>query len=76
MKSKEFDKTKRLFVHIGEIDDVILEEAEAADIAVDIATARKRYVRYGTLAAASFGVAITTFLVLRSRRAAANAGSL
>ena len=77
MKIKELDKAKRLFVNIGEIDDSFLEEAKSADIVADTASARKRYVRYGTLAAAaSFGVVITTFLVLRSRRAAANAGGI
>ena len=77
MKTKELDKTKKIFIHIGEIDDAIIEEAEYADIVADTEAARKRYVRYGTLAAAaSFGVAITTFLVLRSRRAAASTGSL
>ena len=64
-------KSLRLFAHIGEIDDTILEEAESANIVADTANTRKRYVRYGTVAAAaSFGVAVT-FLLIRSRRLSA-----
>ena len=70
----EFGKAKRLFAFIGEIDDSILEEAEFADIVADTVTARKRYVKYGTLAAAaSFGVAVTSYLLIKSRRATASA---
>ncbi|MDR2182539.1 MAG: hypothetical protein LBE55_00020 [Clostridiales bacterium] len=66
-------KAKKLFICIGEIDDAVLEEAEAADIPAETVTARKRYVKYGTLAAAaSFGVAVTTYLLLRYRRVSAN----
>jgi len=66
-------KAKRLFVCIGEIDETMLDEAETADIATDTATTRKRYVRYGTLAAAAtFGVTVT-YLLLRQRRIAAGA---
>ena len=73
MSTKELSKMKRLFVCIGEIDDAILEEAETADIVADTA-ARKRYVKYGTLAAAAtVGVATATFFLIKSRRAVAGA---
>ncbi|MCL2376993.1 MAG: hypothetical protein FWC76_06295 [Defluviitaleaceae bacterium] len=65
----EFGKARRLFACMGEIADAIIEEAEMADIAAETAVTRKRYVKYGTLAAAAtFGVAVTTYLLLRSRR--------
>ena len=59
----------RLLACIGEINDSFLEEAESADIVSRIVT-RKRLVRYGKFAAAaSFGIAVTYWL-LRSKRAA------
>ena len=65
-------KAARLLACIGEIDDSFLEEAESMDIASVIA-AHSRFVRYGKLAAAaSFGIAVTYWL-LRSRRSAAGA---
>jgi len=74
MNTKEQDKAKKLFFCIGDIDDIILDEADIADIAAETAATRKKYVKYGTVAAAaSFGVALTTFLLIRSRRVAANA---
>ena len=75
MNTKEFSKVgygraMKLFAYMSEIDDAILEEAELADIATYMAAARKRYVRYGTVAAAaSFGVGVA-FLLIRSRRLA------
>ena len=69
----EFDRAKKLWACIGEINDAILEEAELADIAANVAV-RKRYVKYGTVAAAAtFGVAAVTYLLVRSRRATASA---
>lgn len=63
---------ERLLDCIGEIDDLFLEEAETADIVCIRRTKRKRIVKYSAAAglAASFGIAVTYF-VLRSRRAAA-----
>ena len=64
-------KAARLLACIGEIDDSFLEEAESADIASGIA-AHSRFVRYGKLAAAaSFGIAVTYWL-LRSRKLTAS----
>jgi hypothetical protein len=69
----EIDMAKKLWTYIGEIDDAILEEAELADIAANVA-ARKRCVKYGTVAAAAtFGIAAATYFLLRSRRATASA---
>jgi len=63
--------TKRLSIGIGEINDFFLVEAEFADIAAEI-VARKRKAVLGTVAAAaSVGIAVTTFWVLRARRIAA-----
>ena len=70
----EFDKAKKLWACIGEISDAILEETELADIAAEALTVRKRYVKYGALAAAAtVGVAATTFFLLRLKRVTANA---
>jgi len=69
----EFAKAMRLFACIGEIGDTILEEVETANIVADTAMARKRYVKYGTVAAATVGVAAATYFLLRSRRTAASA---
>ena len=56
---------------IGEIDDFFLEEADTADIA-SIVAKRKRIKKYSTLAAAaSFGVAVTVWLVKNKRVASA-----
>ena len=73
MITNEFSKARKILAYIGGIDDSILEEAEFADIAAET-VARKRYVKYGTLAAAAtFGVAVTTYLLLRYRRVGASA---
>ena len=70
LEKDNLEKAKSLLLSIGEIDDLFLEEAESADIASFEATrtaARKRIVRYSTLAAtASIGIAVTCF-VLRLR---------
>jgi len=69
MITNEFGRAKKLFAYIGEINDTILEEVELVDIATETAVTRKRYVKYGALAAAaSVGVAVTTYLLIRSRR--------
>ena len=69
----EIDKAKKLWAYIGEIDEAILEEAELANIAANVA-ARKRYVKYGTVAAAAtFGIAAATYFLVRARRATASA---
>jgi len=61
---------KRLCACIGEISDLILTEAEIADIAAEIA-ARKRKAKYGTIAAcASVVVGMATFWIVRGRLAA------
>ena len=53
---------------IGDIDDIFLDEADTADIAAGIAV-RKRFVRYGALAAAaSVGIA-ATYWFIRAKRA-------
>ena len=65
---------RRIWLCIGAIDDLFLEEAEAADIAQDGEVTRKRLVRYSTLAAAaSFGIAVT-YWIIRTKRAIANEG--
>jgi len=69
----EFGKARRLWAYMGGVDDAILEEAETADIVGDTAVTRKRYVKYGTVAAATVAAATATYFLIRSRRAAASA---
>jgi len=62
---------KKLSICIGEISDFFLVEADIADIAAELA-ARKRKAVLGTVAAAaSVGIAVTTFWILRAKRVAA-----
>ncbi|MCL2386863.1 MAG: hypothetical protein FWC89_04840 [Defluviitaleaceae bacterium] len=66
--SNEANEAKKLWLSIGEIDENIIEEAELADIA-STRQKRRRYVRYGTIAAAaSIGIAATTFFILKSKK--------
>ena len=71
MNTNEFEKAKKLFICMGNIDETILDEAETADIPSETAARKRKHaVRYGALAAAaSVGVAVTYWLI-RSRRLA------
>ncbi|MCL2574023.1 MAG: hypothetical protein FWE34_05660 [Defluviitaleaceae bacterium] len=66
------EKVKKLWLCIGDIDDAFLEEVETADIVAEKVVARKKIIKYSTLAAASVGVATTIYFLLRSRRTAAS----
>jgi len=63
-----FEKAKRLWVCLGNISDYTLEETETADIPTETAARRKKIAKYSTLAAAaSFGIALTLFIVRAKR---------
>ena len=64
------EKAKRLWACLGNISDFTLEETETADISAETAARRKKIIQYSTLAAvASFGIALTLFIV-RAKRGA------
>jgi len=68
MTISKTDKSKKLFISIGDIDDSYLCEAEVADVATRIAK-RKRVVKYSAIGAAVASVGIATaILVLRPKR--------
>ncbi|MCL2618498.1 MAG: hypothetical protein FWD98_05545 [Defluviitaleaceae bacterium] len=70
MNTDRTEAAIRLLSCMGDLHDSFLEEAESADIA-GIVSAQKKLVKYSTLAAAaSFGLAVTYWL-LRSKKVSA-----
>lgn len=66
MNKANLSKAEKLFSYLGEIDDSLIEEAEAF-ISFFQKTGRNRLVKYGAIAATASGVAAAAYFLLRAR---------